>query len=174
MLQEYSRYRILQEFFDYPRKEFYLRGLSRATKIAMPSVTNHMKALVNGGLIIKQKKGLYPTFIANRENDLFKLYKKFNLVQRVNETGLLKAIYDFFVPNAIILYGSASKGEDIEESDIDLFVQAKEKRIDMSKYEKLLKRKIHLFCGENFNKLSKELKNNILNGIILKGYIKVF
>lgn len=174
MLQKYSRYRILEEFFDYPRKEFYIRELSRATKIALPSVTNHLKALVSEGLVTKQKEGLYPNFIADRENDLFKLYKKFNLMHRIHETGLLKEIYDFFVPNAIILYGSASKGEDIEESDVDFFIQAKEKKIDVSKYEKLLKRKIHLFCEENFNKLSKELRNNILNGIILKGYIKVF
>ena len=41
-------------------------------------------------------------------------------------------------------------------------------------FEKKLNRKINIFFSDNFNKLSKELRNNIINGIILKGYLKVF
>jgi len=74
----------------------------------------------------------------------------------------------------IVLFGSASKGEDIKDSDIDLFLQCKEKKLDMKKYEKELKRKVNIFFSDNFNKLSKELKNNIINGVILYGYLKVF
>ena len=40
--------------------------------------------------------------------------------------------------------------------------------------EKIFSRKITPFFEENFPRLSNELKNNILNGIVLKGYIKVF
>lgn len=65
-------------------------------------------------------------------------------------------------------------GEDLKESDIDLFLLCKEKKLDLSKYEKQLKRKVNLFFKDNFGDLSKELKNNILNGVILKGYLKVF
>jgi len=174
MIQKYSRYRILQKFFDFPRKEFYMRELSRRTKIAQTSVINHLKALLREKLIIKKKDGIYPSFKANRDNDMFKIYKKFDLILRINQTGLLNYIYDSCLPDCIILFGSASRGEDVEESDIDLFVQAREKKLNLEKYEKLLNRKISLFFEENFSRLSKELKNNILNGIILKGYIKVF
>ena len=97
-----------------------------------------------------------------------------NLILKMNRTNFLDYLYDTFVPNVIILFGSASKGEDIEESDIDLFVQAKEKKIDIRKYEKLFNRKISLFFEEDFSKLNKELKNNVINGIILRGYLKVF
>ncbi len=174
MIQKYNRYKILQEFFDFPRKDFQMREISRRTKLAQPSVINHLKALLGENLIIKEKKGIYPTFRANRNNELFKLYKKFDLILRINQNGLIDYIFDNCVPNCIILFGSASKGEDIEESDIDLFVQAKEKKLNFEKYEKQLNRKITLFFEENFSGLSKELKNNILNGIVLKGYIKVF
>ncbi|MCD6464256.1 nucleotidyltransferase domain-containing protein [Candidatus Woesearchaeota archaeon] len=74
----------------------------------------------------------------------------------------------------IVLFGSCARGEDIETSDIDLFVQAKEKALSLTKYENLLNRKISLFFKQNFLKLSNELKNNIINGIVLKGYLKVF
>jgi len=174
MIQKYSRYRILQEFFDFPRKDFYMRELSRRTKIAQTSVINHLKVLLKEKLIVKKKDGIYPSFNANRDNDMFKIYKKFDLILRINQTGLLNCIYDSCLPDCIILFGSASRGEDVEESDIDLFVQAREKKLNLEKYEKLLNRKMSLFFEENFSRLSKELKNNILNGIVLKGYIKVF
>lgn len=174
MLQKYSRYRILQEFFDFPLKDFQMREISRRVGIAQTSVTNHLKSLVSKGLIIKQKKGIYPSFNANRDNELFRLYRKSNIVQRIQEIGLLDYLWDNTSPDVIILFGSASKGDDIESSDIDLFVQAKEKKIILKEYEKKLNREISLFFEENFSRLSSELKNNILNGIMLKGYIKIF
>lgn len=164
----------MQEFFDFPRESFQIRGLSRRTKIAQPSVTNHLRALVEENLIIREKKGIYPAFKANLDSDLFKIYKKLNLLIRMHQSGLISYIYDSCLPNVIILFGSASKGEDLDESDIDLFVLSREKKLDFTKYKKLLNREIALFFEENFSKLSPELKNNILNGIILKGYLKVF
>ena len=174
MIQNYSRYRILQEFLKFPRKNFQMRELSRIVKIAQPSVINHLKALVKENLVIKEKKGIYPTFRANREDETFKIYKKMDLLLRLKQTGLLDSIQDSCMPNVIILFGSAAKGEDIEESDLDIFVQSPQKKLALEKYEKLLNRKTALFFEENFSKLSKELKNNILNGIILRGYIKIF
>ena len=174
MIQKYSRYRILQQFFDFPRRNFQMRAISRETDMAQPSVINHLKALQSEKLILKEKKGLYPTFIANRDNELFKIYKKTDILMRIKQSGLSDYLYDSCQPNAIILFGSASKGEDIEESDIDIFIQSKTKKLLTEKYEKILKRKISLFFEENFSKLNSELKNNILNGIMLKGYLKVF
>ena len=174
MLQNYSKYRILQEFFDFPRKNFQMREISRRTKIAQPSAINHLKSLLKEEFILKEKKGTYPSFIANRDSLRFKIYKKFNILIRLYETGLIEHISDSCFPNVIILFGSASKGEDTEESDLDLFIQSKAKKLNLEKYKKLLNRKISLFFEDNFSRLSNELKNNILNGIILKGYIKIF
>jgi predicted nucleotidyltransferase len=174
MIQKYNKYIILQEIFDFPRKDFQMRERSRRTKIAQPSVINYLKSLIDEGLIVKEKKGIYPSFKANRDNESFKLYKKLNLIQQIYKSHLISYIYDSCLPSTIILFGSASKGEDIEESDIDLFIQSKEKKLELDKYEKILNREISLFFEENFSRLNKELKNNILNGIIIKGYIKVF
>lgn len=174
MIEKYSRYRILQEFFDFPRKDFQMRELSRNTKLAQPSVMNHLKTLTKEELIIREKKGIYPTYRANRENELFRIYKKVDLILKMQKIGLISEIYDLCIPHSIILFGSASKGEDIEESDIDLFIHSPRKKINLKKYEKLLTRNISLFFEEDFSKLNNELKNNILNGIILKGYLKVF
>jgi len=151
-----------------------MRELSRITKISHPSVIIHLKALSKDRLILKEKKGIYPAFHSNRENELFKLYKRMNLLLRIQQSGLLDYIYNACMPDVIILFGSAAKGEDIEESDIDIFVQSPERKLNLEKYEKVLRREIAVFFEENLNKLNNELKNNIINGTILKGYLKVF
>ncbi len=174
MLQNYTRYRILQEFFDFPTQGFLIREICRRTKITQPSVVLHLRELLKDGLIIKEEAKPYALFKANRDNEIFKILKVFNIVLRIKNSGLLDHIWDYVNPDVVVLFGSAARGEDIESSDIDLFVQGKEKKVSLDKYEKALNRKISLFFKENFIRLNPELKNNILNGIVLRGYLKVF
>ena len=169
-----NKLRIMRLFFDNPSESFQLRQISRLAKIAVTSVTAYANSLVKEDLIILIKKGIYPSYKANRDNEKFRLYKKLDLIERIESSGLLSYLYDSCMPDCIILFGSASLGEDIEGSDIDMFIQSKEKKLNLEKYEKILSRKISLFFEDNFSRLSSELKNNILNGIKLKGYIKVF
>ncbi len=173
MLQKYSRYRILQEFFDFPKKNFQMREVARRIKLAQSSVIAHLKALVQEGFVLREEKGLYPSFRANRESDAFKLLKKQNVMWRISTSGLLSDLDTKLAPNCIILFGSAARGEDTEESDIDLFIQAEETKVDVTKYEKKLNRKINLFFEPNLKNLNKELLNNLINGEVLKGYLRV-
>jgi predicted nucleotidyltransferase len=174
MLQKYSRYRILQEFFDFPRKSFQMREISRRVKLAQPSVVNHLKVLQKDGLIVKVEGGIYPAFKANRENEDFKLLKEQNLVWRIHRCKLISLLDEKLKPNCIVLFGSASRGEDTETSDIDIFVQAEEEELGLERYEKMLNRKLKLFFEPKLGTLSKELLNNITNGEVLYGYLKIF
>ena len=164
----------MQKFFDFPRKNFQMRELSRQVKLAQVSVINHLNALIKEGLILREKKGLYPSFRANRENEDFKLLKKQNLTWRICKSGLIGVIDEKIRPNCIVLFGSGSRGEDTDESDIDLFVQATETVLDLKRHEKMLHRSINLLFEPNLKTLSRELLNNIVNGQVLSGYLKVF
>ena len=53
-----------------------------------------------------------------------------------------------------------------------MFIECKEKELDIKPFEKKLARKIELHFNENFNLYSKELKNNIINGIVLSGFLE--
>lgn len=179
MLQKDNRNKVLSIFFEDPLPEgigFQLREISRKIKVAPPSVKNYLIELEKENLIIKSKHRIYgyPVYLANRDNENFKFLKKVENITRIKESNLLEHLNEKFMPEVIILFGSCANGEDIKNSDIDLFIQAKEEKLDLSKFEKLLNRKINLFFNNDFNKLSKELKNNIINGVILKGYLKVF
>lgn len=172
MLQNYTTYRILQIFFDCPTKHFQLREICRILKLGMPSVRNHVKRLEHMEFLKKEKHGVYESYIANR-TDSFKIYKRNDIITRIHESGLLELLENF-TPDAIVLFGSASRGEDIETSDIDLLVIEKERDVDLKKFEKMLNRQISLHFEPSISKIPKELLNNVINGVILYGYLKVF
>lgn len=163
----------MQQFFDFPRKAFLIRELSRNTKLAQTAVRVNLKALLAEGLITKDKNGLYPSFRAVRDNSLFKLLKAQNIILRLYQTGVLEVIEKAVYPSCIVLFGSASRGEDTEESDIDLFVQSKQMKLDLSKFEKALNRKINILFEPDLKTISPELLNNLANGIVVYGYLKV-
>lgn len=172
MLQNYNRYGILQVFFDEPLKAFHLREISRITNLGLPSVRNHVLALKKEGFVI-EGKDIYATYMANRNDERYKLYKRADMLLRVNECGLVKFLVDTFLPNAIVLFGSGSRGEDGSTSDLDILVVAKEQKVGLKKFEQQLKRKISIYFEPDLSSMSKELLNNMANGILLYGYLKV-
>lgn len=170
--------KLLRVFFNNPALEygFQLRELSRKIKLSPPSVKKYLQEFEKQGLIItkKHRVNTFPLYYANRDNNNFLFLKKLDNVKQINESGLLNYLQDECLPDVIILFGSASRGEDVKGSDIDLFLQCKERKIKLESYELRLNRKINCFFSENFKRLSQELKNNILNGVILQGYLEVF
>ncbi|MBI2665287.1 nucleotidyltransferase domain-containing protein, partial [Candidatus Woesearchaeota archaeon] len=123
MLQNYNKWKVFQQFFDSPLSELQLREISRNIKLSLPSVKNYLIELEKDGLILKKKNRVqgYPVYLANRDSAKFLFYKKLDILERISNSGMLDELYDHFLPKVIILFGSASRGEDVEGSDIDLF-----------------------------------------------------
>ncbi len=174
MLQDYSKYRVLQLFFDSPTKRFYLREISRILRLGLPSVRNHVEKLHKEGLIKKEVGGIYPSYIASTDDELFKAYKRNDILVRFRTSGLADFLVDNLTPDAIVLFGSASHGEDVESSDVDLLIVSKEKRLNVVKFEKCLNHKLSLRFEPDVSEIPKELLNNVINGIVVYGYLKVF
>ena len=90
------------------------------------------------------------------------------------ESGLVDYLIEKYSESTIILFGSYSYGEDNSSSDIDFAViGAKEKNVQLEKYEEILERKILLQFYKNLKEINKNLKENILNGIIIKGGVEL-
>lgn len=176
MLQNSSMYKTLEVFFRNPNKNYYLSDISREIGIAHTSVKKNLDELVNKNIIIKvvekKKSREFPFYKANIESKEFKKYKIiFNIIS-IKESGLVEFIEDKIMPKSIVLFGSYSRGEDDETSDIDLFVQGKKEDFNLEKFEKILRRRIEIHFNERFLSFSNELKNNIINGIVLNGYLE--
>ncbi len=168
-----NAYRILELFIEFPTKDFSVRGLARELKISHATILNYINDLQRLGFIKKKEATLYFTYFANTESQKYKFYKKNWLIFKITESGIIEHIQKETLPSSIILFGSGAKATFTEKSDIDIFVEANETKLDLTKYEKKLNRKINPLFEQNINNLSKELRNNILNGVVLYGFIKI-
>nr|MBI4156175.1 nucleotidyltransferase domain-containing protein [Candidatus Woesearchaeota archaeon] len=176
MLQKSSIFRTLEVFFINPTKKQYLIEISRNIGLAHTSVKKNLDKILKLGLISEsiERKGTrkFPTYKANLDNKLFKKYKNIYNITSLLESNLIEFIEEKLAPKSIVVFGSYSRGEDTENSDIDLFVECKEEKLDIAKFEKKLNRKIELHFNKDFNSYSNELKNNIINGIVLNGFLE--
>lgn len=174
MLQKCSIIKVAAVFFNEPVKNHYLIEISKKSKLAHTSVKKHLTTLKNLSIIKEsiEEKGnrKFPIYKANINDETYRYYKKiYNILQLKELTKFLK---DSLMPKSIVLFGSYQKGEDIENSDIDIFIECKEEKIDLTKFR--LNRNIQLHFKKNFSEYPKELKNNIINGTTLAGYLEVF
>ena len=176
MLQKSSMQLVLDLFFISPTKEYTLKEISTLIKLAHTSVKRNLLMLVKQGLIMMQvqKKGnrSFPSYKAKMENPLFKKYKKIANLQHLLESGLVEFLEENIMPKSIVLFGSYSRGEDIESSDIDIFIEGIEEKLNLTFFEKKLKKKIELHYKKDFISYPNELKNNIINGIVLYGFLE--
>lgn len=172
-IQKCSNWIVLREFLEDPQKKFFIRELSRKIDLAPTSVTLHLNTLVKQGLV-KKSDDFYTRYSANFDNEEFRFYKKINTQLKLKELGLTEFLEEEFSPDAIILFGSAAKGEDLVNSDLDICLLSTPKKVDLIKYEKELNRKIQLFVKQDIGKFPKELRNNILNGTKLYGYVVIW
>ncbi len=170
---------IMKLFMDFPNTEFSIREIARLTKITHPTVSKSIKKLKSQNLVIKETKntqsGIGKTVLwkANQEEKSFRNFKKVKNLERIYNIGLINRIQEEISPNVIVLFGSYSRGEDTEDSDIDIFVQGKEKEFYLKKFERKLNRKINIMFVSKISDLREEFLQNIINGIVLEGFLEV-
>ncbi|MBU1598070.1 MAG: nucleotidyltransferase domain-containing protein [Nanoarchaeota archaeon] len=168
-----NKLKILELFFEEPNRNFHLRQISRLTKIAVTSVRKYLDELLHESLITKDTKTIYPTYVANETNKIFRVYKQQRIILKIHVSGLIDYLEETTLPKCIILFGSMSKGEYTKTSDIDILIQAPNQELNLEKFEKKLNHKINILFEPKLNNLNQGLLNNILNGYVLSGQIKL-
>lgn len=158
--------KLLEFFYEHPTSSPKVRELATKTKISRSSVQYKLTLLKKAGIISSGNQ-----WINSWQNRLLKINY---YTEKIALSGLIDYLDTELAASAIILFGSFRKGESMKESDIDLFVEcAREKKIDLSSFEKKLSHKIQLFTRPKITLLPTELMNNVVNGIKLKGYFKL-
>jgi predicted nucleotidyltransferase len=106
----------------------------------------------------------------NTENHKVMQLKRVDNLRNIYGSGLADFLEKEYAGATIVLFGSYSRGEDTNSSDIDIAVIGrKEKTIDLAKYEREFERKININFYSSFDKIHKNLKENLANGILLAG-----
>jgi len=163
--------KVLKILFENPTTKFHLRELARISKLNPNTIINIIKKLEKEKLILKEKKKYITEIYANTENKRFTTQKKIFNLKQIYESGMIDFLTKKYNPEAISIIGSYATGEDIEKSDIDTVIITKIKEdSNMLKYEKIFNRKIHLIATD-YKEMSNEFYINLINGILLYGYI---
>ncbi len=163
-------------FFLNPTSKLRVRQIERELKLPLPSIIRYVKELVKEEILQILDVSGVKFYTSNRSSFSYLLEKKLFNLKTIYRSGLLGELITKSNNATIVLFGSYSRGEDIETSDIDLYIEDTnilEK--EFLKFEKKLNRKIQLFKYRNIKIIeNKELTNNIINGIILNGRMEVF
>ena len=171
---------IIYWFFAYPNMGVTLSDLASNLNISKTKAREIVLELVNQDFLIKEdlgklwriscNKGHIYNYTIKTSYNLWSIYMT-NIVYEIKKD----------IPNAraIILFGSYRKGDDDENSDIDIAVEVlgNEKPkieefgiISQLGYRKNIKINLYIFSR---NKIDLNLFNNIANGIILDGFLEV-
>jgi len=165
IIQKCSLWNVAEIFFQEPTKVHYIKEISKKIKLAPTSVKIHIKTLLNEGIISENETHIFKGYKAIRENPDFIFQKKIANLIFIKQSKLFDLIKEKY-PKTIILFGSYDKGEDIESSDIDLFIDSKKFIVKKDQYEKELNRKIHLIFKDE---IDNSLLESINQGTILFG-----
>ncbi len=162
----------LKPFFEDCYRRINVREYSRIIKISPPTASKLLSSYNKEGLLLIQKDKNYIYYYANKNS------KDFIDLSRIYWRNRLSKISDYLnkkmLNPTIILFGSLAKAETKIDSDIDLCIIAHKKTIKLANFEKKLKRKIQLFLFNSIKEINNpELTNNIINGYVLNGKIKI-
>lgn len=151
-------------------ERFSQREIAKSLNVSPTAIANSVKKLLTLNFIKKEITKTINFISFNRDNHKAIELKRAENLKNILISGLSDFLEEQFAGSTIILFGSYSKGEDTLSSDIDLaIIGRKNKQINLSKYETALRRKINLNFYDSFKVIHTNLKNNILNGIILCG-----
>jgi len=163
------REELLNLYFTNPSKRYYLRELERILNFSVGNIRRELIKLESAGLFLSENKGNLLYYYLNRSYPLFDELKSIifktsgvpkmlqNILKKIN--GISQAF----------IYGSFARGEEKEDSDIDLLIigEVNEDRLveEMDKLERKLQREINyaIYGKEDFKKKKKEGNSFILD-----------
>ena len=170
------KYKVKEYFFLNPTIRLRVRQIERKLKVSLPSVIRYTKELEKEGVLKTTDIAGVRTYSADRVSKTYLTEKKLFNIHQIIASGLLDFITAELSNPLVVVFGSYREGEDVEKSDIDIYIQTPSKKlIDLDRFKKKLQREIQLFIYRDIREVeNKELANNIINGVRINGFLEVF
>ena len=144
MLEKYVFFKVLDVFMRYPYNEFYLREMAKKAGISPSVASGIMEWLVKNRFVERKNIGNLSIFRADYGHNTFKHFKIAMNMLKLENSGFVDYI-SLFEPFSVVLYGSFARGEDDENSDIDILIISNRNNLyELQKFEKQLENKINV------------------------------
>ena len=167
--------KIKEYFFMNPTSKLRVRQIERELRLPLPSVIRYCRELEKEGILKKTSISGVSCYSADRSSKKYLVEKRLFNIRLAFDSGLIDYLAEEYFNPVVVLFGSYSKGEDTEDSDIDLYIETSSKKeIKLSEFEKTLKRKIQAFKYSSISQIKNiHLSNNIINGVVLNNFLEV-
>lgn len=117
-----AKTKIINFLLDRPGEKFYLSQIARKTGVSDSTVHQILEKTKNEGVVQKEKLGNLSLYSVHYADPVVKQMKILHTTELLKP--LINRLQEF--SQKIVLYGSSARGEDTQESDIDLFVLTNE------------------------------------------------
>ncbi len=161
--------KILETLCIFPSREFTVSGLARETDLSKSFVSTKITELAERGLINVDSRGNQKVLSFDRGNESALKLKQLINLDKVYSSSIIDDLVELYsYPDAIVLFGSFSTGEDTESSDIDIAVITSETH----DYEnRLMNRPVSV--TEFKNEIPENMLESLANGITVYGHLEV-
>lgn len=121
--------KLLKFLLDNSTRDFYEREISNESGISAGATNKIMRMFSDLSIVNKKKKGRMYFYSVDLDNPVTRQFKVlFNILEIQDLIERIKPL-----TNRIILFGSVAEGVDTEESDVDIFVLAKNRKAVLNK-----------------------------------------
>ncbi|MFH1399050.1 MAG: nucleotidyltransferase domain-containing protein [Candidatus Woesearchaeota archaeon] len=150
------------------------RDIAKKLNVSPTAVGNSLKKLISGELVKIEKTKTINFISFNRDNMKAVELKRAENLKNIYKSGLSDLLEFKLAGSTIIVFGSYARGEDTIDSDIDIAaIGRKPKPLGLGKYEQILHRKVNINFYGAWKDINRQLRNNILNGIVLGGGVNL-
>ncbi|MEW5896801.1 MAG: nucleotidyltransferase domain-containing protein [Nanoarchaeota archaeon] len=165
--------KIKELFYNQPTKQWHFEQLLKAAGLSRAQTNEWLKKLLRENIITRIKlPGKMPYYSANYEQPRYQNSKRLYALMQLHDSGLLDYLSSLENAKAVILFGSFSRWDWQDASDIDIFVYGDVDAVLVGRFRPKLKRNIQVFVGKDerdLKKMGPALLKNIIKGITIKG-----
>ena len=164
-----NKQKVLKFLTQNPNQSLMTSEVIKSTKISKAGANIALRELVKVGFVKRSTKGKTHLYQVDFRDPLIKQFKIIGSIAKLYP--LIKKLKNS--SQQIVLFGSASRGENLEDSDIDLFILTRaeeDARKTIKKFNHHKKIKATLKNSSSFAKLEREdptFYQEIQRGIIL-------
>ena len=157
---------LVEYFFSHPLTRLSVRELSVKLKMSKSTVQRGCQNLSKIGLLSPEYTWL--------DSAYSRRIKSYHFILKMEKSGLFDYLEQELGASVIVIFGSVAKGEYDAQSDVDVFVEcARNRKLDLSSYEKQIGLHIELFTAVSFQSVAQNLVPAIVNGVKVRGYLSL-
>jgi len=160
--------KVLNFLIEHPIKDFLETEVQKSTQISKSGVNYALRDLANAGFIFRTKRGRIYFHTLNHKNPVVKQLKVSKTILHIEK--FLQQIEK--ISSKIILFGSSSRGENMPDSDIDLFIISHDKDRIREKIKKVkTERKVQAVIRSSLKFVEMQKTDPIFYDQVNKGIV---